>query len=63
MYLQLYEGAESFTTFLFTTLLNWSKEEVISLAARLRAQMKDPKVHTLMNLVSRYHYFERGFAR
>ena len=54
MYLQLYEGVESFTSYLFTTVLGFTPEQVSALAAKMRVQMKDNKVHTLMHLISVY---------
>ena len=50
MYLQVSEGLESFVAFLFTTRLGWSKEEVDVLCAKVRQQLKDPKVHGMLNL-------------
>ena len=54
MWLQLYEGTESFSMYMFTTFMGWSSEQVITLAAGVRKQMKDPKVHSLLNLYNVY---------
>ena len=50
MYLMTTEGLESFVAYIFTTQLGWAKEEVDVLCAKVRQQMKDPKVHGMLNM-------------
>lgn len=47
---QLNEGIEAFCTYLFMNQLGWSQEEVSVLAAGVRKQIRDPKVHVYVNL-------------
>ena len=54
MFLQAYEGMESFITYLFSTVLNWTKEEIDVFSTKLRKQMKDPKVHSMVGFYSVY---------
>jgi len=45
-YLQANEGLEGFISFLFTTRLGWSSEEVNAFSAKVRKQLKDRTQHT-----------------
>jgi len=44
-YLQSTEGLEGWISFLFTTRLGWTAEEVDVLSAKVRKQMKDRTQH------------------
>ncbi|MCJ1480371.1 hypothetical protein MMC06_000526 [Schaereria dolodes] len=46
-YLQFMEGVESFMTALLTRRLGYTIEEVQVLCARIKAEMKDPKLHAM----------------
>ncbi|KAK2795973.1 hypothetical protein FQN50_009655 [Emmonsiellopsis sp. PD_5] len=48
--LQWTEGVEGFTTYPFTQVLGWSKEEVEVFCAQLRADVKKRNVHALLNV-------------
>ena len=49
-YLQVQEGLEAFWYALFTRQLGYSREEVDVLCAKVRAEMKDPKMHAMFHL-------------
>ena len=44
-YLQIMEGLEAFTYALFTRVLGYSQQEVDVVCAKIRKEMKDPKMH------------------
>ena len=46
-YLQVMEGLEAFLFRLFTNSLGYSAEEVKVTCAKIRADMKDPKMHAM----------------
>lgn len=48
--LQLQEGLEGMIYFVFTRLLNLSKEQVDVLAAKFRQEVKSPKIHPMCHL-------------
>lgn len=43
-YAQIIDNLEGFFLYLFTTELGWSKDEVLLMCEKARAQLKDPKV-------------------
>ena len=47
-HVQASEGLESFTVWLFTTILGWKKEEVDILCHKVRAEWKNPRCHSMM---------------
>ncbi|KAL8780676.1 MAG: hypothetical protein Q9194_000779 [Teloschistes cf. exilis] len=49
-YLQIMEGLEAFTFALFTKQLGYSKAEVEVICAKIRSEMKDPKLHIMFHL-------------
>ncbi|KAI4200862.1 MAG: hypothetical protein LQ350_003664 [Teloschistes chrysophthalmus] len=49
-YLQIMEGLEAFTFALFTKQLGYSKAEVEVICAKIRSEMKDPKLHIMFYL-------------
>ena len=49
-YLQISQGLDSFIVHLFTTELGWNRVEIEVLCAKIREQMKDPSVHSLIYL-------------
>ena len=49
-YLQITEGLEAFLTALFTRQLGYSMEEVKIICAKIRAEMKDPKLHAMFHV-------------
>ncbi|KAK3169291.1 hypothetical protein OEA41_008674 [Lepraria neglecta] len=49
-YLQIQEGLEAFWYALFTRQLGYSQREVDVLCAKVRAELKDPKLHSLFHL-------------
>ena len=50
MYLQTTEGLESFVYYAFSVQLGWSKEEVDVLCAKVRSQLKNPRVHGMLQM-------------
>jgi hypothetical protein len=50
MYLQVIEGLESFGAYLFSVKLGWSKEEIDVMCAKVRQNLKDPKVHGMIEV-------------
>lgn len=51
-YLQLDEGLEGFLNYMFSRNLGWSKDQIGILSAQVRQQLKDPKIHTMVFVVS-----------
>jgi len=49
-YLQITEGLEAFTYALFTRHLGYSQKEVDVVCSKIRAEMKDPKLHAMFHL-------------
>ena len=49
-YLQCMEGLEAFTYALFTRVLGYSQAEVDVVCAKIREDMKNPKMHTFVYL-------------
>ena len=49
-YLQISEGLEAFTYALFTRQLGYSQKEVDVVCAKIRKEMKDPKMHAMFYL-------------
>jgi len=49
-YLQIEEGLEAFTYALFTRRLGYSQKEVDVICAKIRKEMKDPKMHAMFYL-------------
>ena len=49
-YLQIFEGLEAFTYALFTRILGYSRQEVDVVCAKIRKDMKNPKMHAFFYL-------------
>ena len=49
-YLQIMEGLEAFTYALFTRVLGYTQQEVDVVCAKIRKEMKDPKMHAYFYL-------------
>ncbi|KAL8734857.1 MAG: hypothetical protein Q9166_001209 [cf. Caloplaca sp. 2 TL-2023] len=49
-FLQIMEGLEAFTFALFTRQLGMSKEEVEVICAKIRSEIKNPKIHAMFYL-------------
>lgn len=47
---QIEDGLEGFTMRLFTQLLGWKAEEVQVLLAKVRKDLRDPKIHSQIDL-------------
>ena len=48
--MQLKEGLEGFSLFLYTRILNWAPEEVQVLLAKVRKDMDNRKLHATNDL-------------
>lgn len=48
--LQILQGLEGFTMARFTRVLGWSVEEIQVLLALVRKDLRDPRIHALMDL-------------
>jgi hypothetical protein len=48
--LQILQGLEGFTMALFTRVLGWSAEEIQVLLALVRKDLRNSKIHALMDL-------------
>jgi hypothetical protein len=49
-YAQVMGGLEAFSLRLFCHVLGWKAEEVLVLLAKVRAELKDPKLHVQFDL-------------
>ena len=52
-FLQLQEGLESFLYLIFAKHAGYTKEELEIMCAKMRAEIKDPKIHSLFYLYDR----------
>ena len=58
-FLQLNEGLDGMIAYLFSRELGYSKEEIDVLAAAMRKQIKDPKIHSFFWMyVEPYHFYD-----
>jgi L-cystine uptake protein TcyP (sodium:dicarboxylate symporter family) len=48
--MQAIDGLEAYSMRLFTTILNWTPEEVKVLCAKVRAELKSKSAHRIMDL-------------
>lgn len=53
-YLQIMEGLEAFTYALFTRVLGYTRQEVDVVCAKIRKEMKDPKMHAYFYMYVAY---------
>lgn len=47
---QLWEGLEGFSLRLFIDMLGWGREELETLLMECRRELRDPKIHPMMDL-------------
>lgn len=61
-YVQIMEGLEAFTYALFTRQLGYSQAEVEVICAKIRKELKDPKLHAMFHLHVAYGQKPEGAA-